>query len=315
MMRRHLMVLLGLLVGLSMVAAACGSDDDDAGGSGASDGADRPAIVVGAQDFGESKVLAEIYAQAFEAEGWDASVQELAGYRDILLGAFESGDVNFSAEYAASLLEYLNGDDKTEATGDVEETVGFLDGYLADNDLVALAAAPGVDTNAFVITRETADELGIESLSDLADKGGDLVLGAPSDCETNAFCLPGLESTYGLDLSANFVSIDDGPSRVSALEAGEIDIAVVFSSDSTIVAKDLVLLEDDQNLLAADNVLPVVSTEIDEAYGSELRDLADKISAKLTTEVLLDLNDQFDNDKRDAADIAKDWLEEEGLVS
>jgi osmoprotectant transport system substrate-binding protein len=336
---------LALLAPLALLVAACGDDDNPTasggdstttsaagdttttGGAGESTtttegGApsgdvtcssvtapdDAPAIVVAAQDFGESKILAAIYAACLEAAGFDASVQEVGGFRDLELAAFDSGDVNLAPEYAASMLEQLNGDE-TEATGDAAETTELLQGYLDDLDLVALDPSDAVDTNSFVVTQDTADELGLSSISDLADHT-DLTLGAPSDCETNPFCLPGLERVYGIDLSANYTALESG-AIVDALDGGAIDIALLFSTDSRIVTNGYVLLEDDEHLLAADNVLPVGTTEVIEAEG--VADLLNAISAALTTENLTELNERFDVDVEDPEDIAAAFLEENGL--
>lgn len=132
---------------------------------------DGPTITIGAQDFGESAILAQIYGQAFEAAGYPVAYQELGGFRDIEVPAFENGDINFAPEYAASMLEFLN-ESAGEATGDVDETVELLQGYLADIDLVAFAPTDAVDTNTFVVTQETSDSLGLTSLSDLQDVTG-----------------------------------------------------------------------------------------------------------------------------------------------
>lgn len=130
--------------------------------------ADGPDITIGAQDFGESAILAQIYGQAFEAAGYPVSFQELGGFRDIEIPAFESGEINFAPEYAASLLEFLN-EAAGEATGDIDETVGLLEPYLSDIGLIALDATDAVDTNTFVVTQETSDELDLTTLSQLKD--------------------------------------------------------------------------------------------------------------------------------------------------
>src|SRR5690606_9503360 len=132
-----------------------------------------------------------------------------------------------------------------------------------------------IDTNAFVVTPETADGMGIRSISDMAGKEADLTLGGPPDCETNPFCIPGLQDVYGIDLAGSFTSLDAGSVTVQALEAGEIDVAVLFSTSGVIADKGWILLEDDQSMLAADNVVPVVSTALVEAYGEEFRSLVD----------------------------------------
>lgn len=288
---------------LGLVAAACSSGEQASGGTVP----DGPPIVIGAQDFGESAILAEIYSQALNADGYTSSIQTLGGFRDISMGAFESGDINFAPEYVASLLEFLN-EQAGEATGNVNESLAFLQTALEPLGLEALEPAPGVDTNAFVVTAETAETLGLESLSDLAAVADQLTLGGPADCATNPFCIPGLQQTYDADLSAGFVGLDSGV-VATALANGEIDVAVLFSTDGRIASENWVLLADDRNMLAADNIVPVVTAGLIDAYGEDMARIVNAVSAKLTTPVLIELNRQFDVDKRDAREIAAAWLE------
>lgn len=308
-MRTPTRLLLALLATLGLVAAACGGDSSsDRPDTSAPSG---PAVVIGAQDFGESAILAEVYGQALAAEGFEVRDQALGGYRDISMAAFSNGEINFTAEYVASMLEFLN-EQAGEATSDVDATLAKLEAELEPLGLVALDPAPAVDTNAFVITEETAASLGIRSLSDLAEKGANLRLGGPADCETNAFCLPGLQSTYGLDLSADFTPLDTGVIP-TALAGGEIDVAVLFSTDGQIADEGWVLLDDDEGMLAADNVVPVVTQELFDAYGTSMTSVVDDVSAKLTTAALTEMNKRYTVDKESPADIAAAWLADNGF--
>jgi osmoprotectant transport system substrate-binding protein len=308
-MTRHVKVGAALLA-LSLAAAACGDDDDDTTTAG--DGPDGPAIAIGAQDFGESAILAGIYEGALEEAGYDVGVQELGGFRDLLFGALESGEINLAPDYVASELEFLN-DFAGEATGDVDETFENLQPYLDERGLVGLTPSDAVDTNAFVVTEETSDELGITTLSDLAENGADLSLGGPQDCESNAFCIPGLQDVYGLDMSGNFEPLEPGLVATS-LSEGAIDVGVLFSTDGQIASEGFVLLEDDQGMLAADNVFPVLSQELVDAYGDRLTGLLDDVSADLTTDDLIEMNRRYDIDRDDAEDIAADWLADHGFT-
>jgi osmoprotectant transport system substrate-binding protein len=294
-----------VLLALAILAAACGSGDG-------ADAGDGPDVVIGAQDFGESAILGEIYKGALEAKGFTAGIQPVGGFRDLELGAFEAGDINLAPEYAASMLEFLNGF-AGEATGDKDETTELLNAQLEAIDLVALDPSDAVDTNAFVMTAARSSELGITTLSDLAAKGGDLVLGGPPDCETNAFCIPGLVDVYGVDLAPSFQPLDAGQITVQALEAGQIDVALLFSTSGVIAARGFVLLEDDRSMLAADNVLPVLTTELLDAYGDTISDVLDDVSSKLTTADLTAMNKRYDIDNEDADAIAADWLSENGF--
>lgn len=303
-LRHSLSVGLAVVLG-SLVIGACGDNDDDTA-------SDEPGVkvTIGAQDFGESAILAEIYKQGLADAGFDASIKELGGFRDIEVAAFDDKTINFAPEYAASMLEFLN-NKKGEATGDVEATVAKMEPYLTPKGLAALEPSSAVDTNAFVVTKATSDDLGIKTLSDLAAKGKSLKIGAPADCETNPFCLPGLKNTYGLDLSKNYTALESGQ-VADALDAGTIQIALLFSTAGRIADKGYVLLEDDKHMLAADNVVPVVTTAL--AADEDLVERADAITAKLTTDKLIEMNKRFDIDKDDAAVIAKEFLTDEGLI-
>jgi osmoprotectant transport system substrate-binding protein len=318
-MKRRVRLAFAIMAGLAIVAAGCGDSSSSsttttAGGTATTAGGDKPAIVIGAQDFGESAILAEIYKQALVNAGIDASVKSLGAnaFRDVELEAFSQGTINFAPEYAASMLEFLN-DKKGEATSDATETVSKLQPYLDAKGLVALEPTEAVDTNAFVMTKEESDADGITSLSDLAAKGTSLKIGAPADCLTNPFCVPGIKTVYGADLSNNVTQLEPG-AIADALEAGSIDVALLFSTSGIIADKGWVLLADDKHMLAADNVVPVLTTDVSDAYGDTLTAVTDAIKAKLTTAGLTGLDKRYDIDKEDADAIATAWLTENGLI-
>jgi osmoprotectant transport system substrate-binding protein len=317
--------LVGAVGALALTAAACGDDETtDSTSPGTTPAAtaasaattaapepvpEGPTIVIGAQDFGESAILSEIYGQALAAAGYPVEQQALGGYRDLVFTAFEGGDINFTPEYAASALDFLA---PGTATGEIVETADALRAALAPLGLVALDASPAVDSNSFVVTPETAATLDAQTVSALTD---DLTLGGPPDCPDNASCIPGLIETYGVDLSANFVPLDGGgPLTVTALEGGEIDVAILFSTDGIIADKGWVVLEDDKGLINADNIIPVTHDDVIAAYGEEFIALINAVSAALTTEELTELNRQFGIDKEDADAVATEWLTTEGLI-
>jgi osmoprotectant transport system substrate-binding protein len=287
---------------------AAGAEEE--GDDGAAPVTDGPTITIGAQDFGESAILAELYGQALAGAGYDVAQQSVGGFRDVSFAAFESGDVNFTVEYAASALEFLN-EFAGEASSDIDETASLLDGQLSERGITAFDHSAAVDSNAFVVTRETADT-GIAAISDLTE---DMALGGPQDCGENASCIPGLIEVYGIDLSANFVPLDGaGPLTVAALDGGEVDVAVLFSTQGAIAANDFVVLEDDQGMINADNIIPIAADEVVEAYGEELAAVVNSVSELLTTEELAEMNRRFDIDKEDAEVIASEWLADNGLA-
>ncbi|MGY2001976.1 glycine betaine ABC transporter substrate-binding protein [Blastococcus sp. SYSU DS1024] len=193
-------------------------------------------IVVGAANFTESTILATIYADVLDAAGFDASVRE-AGNRELYLQALRNGEIQVFPEYLATVTEYLEGDEATQvASGDVEETVAALEPLAAEAGLVFGEPAEAADQNAFAVTQAFADELGVSTLSELAEAcdDGSLVLGGPTECPTRPFCQPGLEETYGLEFDS-FRELDTGgPLTKAALQQGEISLGLVFSSDGAL---------------------------------------------------------------------------------
>ena len=138
-----------------------------------------------------------------------------------------------------------------------------------------------------------------------------LVLGGPPECPQRPFCIPGLKQTYGITFKS-FKPLDvGGPQTVAALDSGAIQVGLLFSTDPTILVKGWVALEDDKHLQNADLITPVVRTDV---LNDEITTLLNAISAKLTTENILPLVKAVAVDKQDAAEVAKGFLEQNGLL-
>lgn len=291
---------LGAALALALVATACGSGDD---------ASDEPTITVGSTNFSEQLILGEIYAQALEANGYPVERAFNLGNREVVNPALKSGEIDLLAEYTGTLLTFEGGTSSTDS----EQTHADLVAAIADDGLVALDYAPAQDKNGIVVTQETASTLGLSKVSDLEQYNGTLVFGGPAECPDREFCLIGLQDVYNLDF-AEFKPLDPGGAlTVAALEGGEIDVALLFTSDGVIAQKGFVLLEDDKLLQPAENIVPVVRKEIVDAYGSEFENLVNSVSAKITTSGLSDLNKRYNIDAEDADVLAKDWLDQNGF--
>jgi osmoprotectant transport system substrate-binding protein len=130
------------------------------------------------------------------------------------------------------VTESLEGDDSTQvASGDVDATVQALQPLAEKAGLVFGEPSEAADQNAFAVTQEFADKLGVTTLSDLAAAcGSGLILGGPAECPERPFCQPGLEETYGLKFDS-FRELDaGGPLTQAGLRQGEITIGLVLSS-------------------------------------------------------------------------------------
>lgn len=288
------------IAAFALLSVACGDDT----------GTGRPTITVGSTNFHEQLIVAEIYAQALEDAGYPVDRAFNLGPREVVNPALKSGEIDLLVEYTGSLLTFSGGTPST----DPEATYAALTAVLADQGLVALAYAPAEDKNGLVVTAETAAALGVATVSDLAAHNGSLVLGGPPECPERPLCLIGLQEVYGLEF-ASFRPLDVGGSlTVAALEGGEIDVALLFTSDGVIAAKGFVLLEDDRSLQPSENVVPVITAEIDAAYGGALATLLDSITAAITTAELTELNKRYVFDAADAADLAREWLQDQGFL-
>jgi osmoprotectant transport system substrate-binding protein len=319
-----------LLLVLALVATACSSDeaddaDEPAAGTtdAAADGvteaaadepADEPAadgeIVVGSTNFDEQELVAEMYALALEDAGFTVERRYQLGSREVVLPALTSGEIDVYPEYVGTALEFLN-EGAGEATGDTAATTELLRERFAEMGVLVLEPSEAQDKNGLVVRPETAEELGLETVSDLAEVAGELTLGGPPECPERPLCIPGYEETYGVTFG-DFRSLDaGGPVTIEALDSGEIDVALLFTTDGVIAANEWVLLDDDMDLQPAENITPVIREDVaSEAAVAAL----DAVSAVLTTENVTEMIRQLRVDLADPAEVAETFLTEQGVL-
>lgn len=199
-------------------------------------------LVIGAANFSESQILANLYAIALEGAGYDTEVKPVTN-REVYGPALERGELTVFPEYVGTFTEYLNKrqngpEAPAVASGDLDATLDALRPLAEDVGLTVLEPSAAADQNAFAVTREFAEQNDLRTLSDLADYEGELVLGGPPECPTRPFCQPGLEDTYGIGFDG-FVSLDaGGPLTKSALQQGRIQLGLVFSSDGSLSTRE-----------------------------------------------------------------------------
>jgi osmoprotectant transport system substrate-binding protein len=307
--------LVGAALAAGLLLAACGSDSDplsaeesdSASPSGGGSGAAGP-ITIGSANFAENTLLAEIYAGALKAKGVDVDTKLNIGAREIYLKAMEPGDesVDVMPEYTGVLRDYFKPNQKgTDAKEVYKELTASLPDYLT-----ALKPSAAEDKDAIVVTQQTADDNGLTSIGDLAPVAGDLTLGGPPEFKTRFTGIPGLKKVYGVEFG-DFRELDaGGPLTLRALVNGQIDAGNIFTTDPNIEAENLVALEDPKSLFAAQNVVPLVRSDV---LNDDIESTLDKVSAALDTETLITLNGKVILDKQDPADVANEFLTDNGL--
>jgi osmoprotectant transport system substrate-binding protein len=298
-----------ILLVLALVLAACGGGDDEGSGEGTSEAVDGPAITVSSFNFPESTILAEIYAQALEANGYTVERNLNLGSRELIFPEIEAGNIDLLPEYVSSALQV--GFD-ADAPGSLDDGIAALDEQFGSIGMVVLEPAPGEDKNVFVVTQAFSDDNGVTSLADLGNVDS-ATFGGPPECEDRDTCFAGLVDTYGLS-NLTFESIQEGSARVAALDNGEIDVSLLFSTQPVINEMGFVPLDDPEGLIAPENIVPVVSQEVADAYGDDMVNLMNDISGKITTDVLLDLNGRVELEAQNPDEVATAWLTENGYI-
>jgi len=314
-MRTHRTFVLGAAL-LALVVSACAPGEDESpaasAGGGASQAADLPELTIGSAGFWESAVVAEIYAQALEDAGFTVERQLEQGARDVTHPALVDGQIDLMPEYIGGYLAVTYGG---EPTPDIEESLAALREELEADGLVAFEPTPGTDADGFAVRQETAEEFGLTTMSDLAEVADQLTWGVAQECAENPVCGPGLERVYGID----FASLDVatlGACRTAiaeALDASNIDVAQVCTTQPEIAGFNLVLLEDDGGLAPAQNIVPVVRQEIVDEAGDSLESTLNAVSALLTTEELTNLGAAVILNGESYEDAAAQWLADNGL--
>ena len=318
---RALFALLAALV-LALTVAACGGDDDDDSGetTEASSIEENPdnngvSLTVGSKNFTEQIVLGEIYAQALEAAGYDVSTDLNLGDEFVALKALESGEISGYPEYTSTALTSFFDTAPEDVPGDPQEALDQAQGDFEKKGLIAYPPTPFSSANAVGMLTETAEELGVSSISDLEDHQ-DLTLYGSPECRQRIDCLAGLEEYYGLDgLRENFTPVDIGL-RYEVLDKGQADLSILFTTDAQLfTSDDYVLLEDDQGVLPAGNVTFVASQEAADEAGPDFGETIEAVQENLTLEVMQELNARVDIDKEKPEDAARDYLVEYGYIS
>lgn len=314
-MRKNRTLALGAAL-LALVVSACapGGGSSPATSDGAPDESTAAggSVTIGSQGFYESQLMAEIYAQALEANGYTVERNLGIGTREQTYPALTSGQIDLMPEYIGSLTTFLEG----EASGDPDETAAALTDLIAEDGLAMLDYTPAQDQNAFVVRSETAEELGLETMSDLAEHATELVWGLPPECETNPLCSGALEDSYGItfaELEIEPLAACDAP-IATALNDGVVDVAELCSTQPDIERFGFVRLEDDMQTQPAENIAPVISQEKLDQLGSEFSDVLNAVSAAMTTEDLTSLGVQVAVEQRDTAEVATEWLTDMGLI-
>ncbi len=271
-------------------------------------------IKIGSKNFTEAILVAEMYALMLENNGFQVERKFNLGATPIAQAAMVAGDIDLYPEYTSTgLLEVLGGEPIADAQAIVEAVRA---GYEQQFQLTWLEPSPFNNTNAFAMTRAKADELGVATFSDLVPLSANLRLGGPPEFperEDNkaVLALYGFDPKFG---GENYVQLDAGALRYEALTRGDIDVVLAFGTDGQIAGLGLALLQDDKNAYPIYQIAPVVRQDT-LAANPAIAEALNRMAPTLTNEVMSGLNWAVEGpDKREVADVAREFLQGQGLI-
>jgi osmoprotectant transport system substrate-binding protein len=310
--------LAAVLAAGALALTGCAGDDlpsdnasDDSSSSG---GGDKGSVTIAGQNFPEATLVASMYEQLLEDAGYTVETK-LVDSRDAYMPTFP-GDVDIVPEYVGGIVNFLN----SQENGDSAEPFEAGDGQqLADDGADLLEAAgielldisPATDTNAFFVTQEYSEAEGVTTLSDL--EGKSVVLAAAPDCEGRLDCEGGLSDEYGIDVTKVLELGYASDQTYQSVLDGESQLGETSTTDGTLESQGLVVLEDDKEIQPAQNLVPAVSADF-LADNEDVADILNPLMAALTTENLTEMNGQMAVDRAKPEDVAREFLEAEGLI-
>jgi osmoprotectant transport system substrate-binding protein len=308
--RRRGLIAAGILAAGAIVLAGCSSGNPlDNSGASSSNSAGSDTITVGSAAFPENEIIAQVYAQALEANGVSVKTKLNIGQRAVYLAALKDGSIDLIPEYTGNLLQNYDKTSTAQSSDDV---------YAALNDALpkgfeVLKQSKAEDKDSYNVTKEFSEKNNVTSLADLKGLSIPLTLAGNPELGQRPYGVPGLKSVYGVDATLLPISDSGGPNTVKALLDGQAQLADIFTTTPAIKTNGFVTLEDPEHMILAQNVVPLINSK---KVTDKVSSVLNTVSAALTTEDLIAMNEKSSGDAKESADaIAKEWLAEKNLFS
>ena len=306
---RSTLMALGAAALAALALAACGGGGGGPLDNGPAAGAPAPSdtIKIGSADFAESQLIAAIYAQALQAKGVKVEQTPPIGSRETYIPALKDGSIDLIPEYTGTLLQYFDKSAQQTAVDDVY--AGLQKAVPAP--LTVLDKSAAEDKDSVAVPKAVAQKYNATSIADLASHCGELDFGGPPEFQTRPDGIPGIAKTYSCTFKSYQALDAGGPLTLEALKEGRVQAADVFTTDPAIGDDNLVALTDPKSNFAAQNSVPLINSA---KATPQVKEVLNGVSAKLTTQNLVDLKRQLNGpDKPEAATVAKQWLAANGL--
>ncbi|WP_312886219.1 MULTISPECIES: glycine betaine ABC transporter substrate-binding protein [Bacillaceae] len=307
-MKRFVYLLLAIIVAATLTACGSSSANSEDGG-----GDSKGKVAVGGKDFTEQQILSKITSIYLKENGFDVEEASNMGSA-VVRSALENGQIDIYWEYTGTGLVVYQ---KQEVETDPDEAYEKVKENDKEHGITWLNKANFNNTYAILMKKDTAEKMGVKTISDLAKMVNDdpdkLKFASNAEFYAREDGVKGLQKLYGFKFpSKNVVKMDSGL-LYNALKDGQVDVSVGFATDGRIKGFDLVILEDDQQFFPAYNGVPVVRQEVAEK-SPEISELMNKLAGLLDNETMMSLNYSVDVEHKDITEVSRSWLEEQGLV-
>ena len=312
---KSIRAVLAALLALTLAAllAACGNAGGGGQGGGEGEGG-GPSVTIGSKDFTEQFILGELYAQALEANGFTVEKRLNLGSEQIADRALQSGDIDMYPEYTGTALVATLKDNEP-APDTPEATYERARELYSQREPADTMLTPANFNNSYgiVVNRDTADEMGLQTLDDLAEASPELRFASYSQFQNRDDGYPNMKENYPAFDFQDTIIVNDLNLRYRGLAEGEADVGVGFLTDGQIASQDLAVMEDEKSIWPFYFPAPVVRSDTLEKY-PEMEQILNDVSASLDLETMQQLNSAVDIEQQEPEEVARGHLEEAGLL-
>lgn len=309
-----------LLVGtLTLLAlAACGNVGGGSGGDSGSGGGDGPTISIGSKNFTEQYILGNMYAEALENGGFNVERNLNLGSEQIADRALQNGEIDLYPEYTGTALVAIHdyGEDRLGQLESPQATYDAARELYAERDPANTMLEPASFNNTYgiFVRSDIAEEQNLTTLADLADASQDLTFVSYSEFQNRSDGYPNMQDNYPAFDFQDITIANQLGLRYQGIQQGDQgDVGVGFLTDGQLSSDELTVMDDEKNIWPFYNPAPVVRSDTLEE-NPEMEDILNEVTASLDVETMRELNGRVDLDQEDPEDVAREHLEEEGLL-
>ena len=303
-----------LLTGLSLVlVVACGNvGGSDSSGSGGGSG---PTITVGSKNFTEQFILGSMYTQALDANGFNGVAKLNLGSEKIADKALQNGQIDLYPEYTGTSLVSILPYKKKEYPKTPKATYETAKKLYAERKPADTMLTPAsfLNTYGIFVRRKTAEDLNLHTLTDLAEASPKLSFVSFSEFQNRSDGYPNMKENYpALDFK-DIIIVNELGLRYQGLQNGNGDVGVGFTTDGQLTSNQLVVMKDTKNIFPQYYPAPVVRSDVLKKY-PKIKGVLNEVTASLDLKTMRELNGKVDLQQEDPEDVAKEYLQDKGII-